>query len=319
MDDALRAARPLDMVLADDVTQSQSTAVFPYRYRRRDQKVVGPERYFDSEMLDWRFVFDWAKYFYRCCLRRTIKEMQRAETNWLSKWLIRLTSTRMKGALTELKRLQYNPGDATAPSSNTRPPDASLAFDTQAKQWLTLAATLTGPLPPYMQDAFLKMLVEIDRRADIRDAEGKRLPAEIEMLEKYVGGSSVNASTTITFATDAYEKALPNEPTHVRRFDDGLSQVKRRDLRLLKIIRSAAVQQDRAGAVLGATPLQMFGRGDAFHDAVDDHIGDVLLMQIGEAPGLPLNIEDMVLHLWIKPENLATGCFNRVETTIEVS
>lgn len=319
MDDALRAARPLDMVLADDVTQSQSTAVFPYRYRRRDQKVVGPERYFDSEMLDWRFVFDWAKYFYRCCLRRTIKEMQRAETNWLSKWLIRLTSTRMKGALTELKRLQYNPGDATAPSSNTRPPDASLAFDTQAKQWLTLAATLTGPLPPYMQDAFLKMLVEIDRRADIRDAEGKRLPAEIEMLEKYVGGSSVNASTTITFATDAYEKALPNEPTHVRRFDDGLSQVKRRDLRLLKIIRSAAVQQDRAGAVLGATPLQMFGRGDAFHDAVDDHIGDVLLMQIGEAPGLPLNIEDMILHLWIKPEDLASGCFNRVETTIEVS
>ncbi|MCG7522354.1 DUF1963 domain-containing protein [Ruegeria sp. Ofav3-42] len=89
---------------------------------------------------------------------------------------------------------------------------------------------------------------------------------------------------------------------------------------MAKVYSSAAAKSDYARAVLGTTPLQLFGRGDAVQNAVDDHIGDVLLMQIGEAIGLPLDIgPDMALHLWIKPEDLKSGCFDHVESTIEMT
>lgn len=195
-----------------------------------------------------------------------------------------------------------------------------MSFDEQAKQWLTLAMTAKGPLPLHMQDPFLSMLVEIDRRANETGVKGKHLPAAIAMLEDRVHGSSVNASTTRTFAIEAYEQALPSAPLHVLKKNDGLSQVERWDLRLSNIHAFATAQQDYAHVVLGTTPLQFFGRGDAVHSAADDHVDDVLLMQIGEAFGLPLDIgPDMVLHLWIKPDDLASGCFDHVETTIEMT
>lgn len=107
-------------------------------------------------------------------------------------------------------------------------------------------------------------------------------------------------------------------PNGFPQYDDGLPQEDRWDLKLLNFDACSMAEPDRARAVLGTTPLQMFGRGDAVQNAVDDHIGDVLLMQIGEANGLPFDMPpDMVLHLWISPEDLATGNFDHVETTIE--
>lgn len=77
---------------------------------------------------------------------------------------------------------------------------------------------------------------------------------------------------------------------------------------------------DPCHATLGSTPLQMFGRGDAIENAVDDHRGDVLLMQIGEANGLPFDIApDVVVHLWIASDDLAAACFDSIETPIEMT
>lgn len=312
---ALHAARPISSPLRDYLASRLHETALPYRFRRLQDD-------FDISLLDWRFVYDWAVAFYRRCLRRTHKELRKAETTWLTKWVQPRVLRRLERLRDDFESFVFD-FDAhflDVPKGKPKPPNASEPFDDQAREWVNLALTYKGLLPTDMREAFVEMLVEMDRRADQRTVDGKRLTAGIDMLESTVGGSSFNAATTATYATEAFTQAVNTEPDRFSQYDNGLSQEDTWDLRLLHVDARSMAEPDRAHAVLGTTPLQMFGRGDAVQNAVDDHIGDVLLMQIGEAHGLPFDIPpDMVVHLWISPEDLAIGNFDRVETTIEMT
>ena len=317
---ALQDARPLNALLDGHVSRTQSVQVLPASYARHLAESQSRRQNFDPEMLDWRFVYDWSHFFYARCLHRTRKEMRRAATNWFSKWFRSRILRRVDGHIAEFETIQYSPSDEFTPQASVQVPDASAPFDEQAKGWLLLAAGLKGPLSPHLQKAFVDMLVAIDRRAKKSGSNTDPRPAEIGLVDSYVRGSSVTSETTLTYASDAFAQAVSSELVLDPQQGDGMSQSDRWDLRLAKIYSSAASKSDHARAVLGTTPLQMFGRGDAVQSAVDDHIGDTLLLQIGEAFGLPLDIgPDMAVHLWIKPEDLRSGCFDHVETTIEMS
>lgn len=81
----------------------------------------------------------------------------------------------------------------------------------------------------------------------------------------------------------------------------------------------------QAHAALGHTPgrlmpNQLFGHGFEMQRAVTDHRQDVLLLQFGDAFGLPLEIgPDMVVQLWISADDLASGIFDRVTMTMEMA
>lgn len=313
--DALRAARPISSPLGTYAAERQRASVLPYRFRRQAES-------FDIAALDWRFVYDWGSFFYRRCLKRSHKELRRAETTWLTKWLQPRALRRVERLRDDFETLAVgfdaNAQDAT--EDGALPPSASEPFDVQVRQWVKLALACKGPLPPYMREAFVKMLIEMDRRADQVSGNGERLPAGIDMLESTVRGSPFNAAVTRTYAVQAFTHAVQVEPERFSQYDDGLSQKDRWDLKLLNINARSMAVPERTNAALGTTPLQMFGHGDGIQTAVDDHIGDVLLMQIGEASGLPFDIPpDMVVHLWISPEDLAAGNFDHVETTVEMT
>lgn len=62
--------------------------------------------------------------------------------------------------------------------------------------------------------------------------------------------------------------------------------------------------------------LQMFGHGDDMQAASGEKSGKIMLLQIGDRFGTPIMMTaDVTIQIWITPEDLANGRFDRVEVT----
>lgn len=111
---ALRAARPINASASVDVRKKCSVTVLPYRYLEYEDNILRRRLDFNVELLDWRFVYEWAHFFYLRCVNRAHTEINRAETNWFNKWFIPCILRNLDGRKAELERLEYNPDGGSA-------------------------------------------------------------------------------------------------------------------------------------------------------------------------------------------------------------
>jgi len=65
--------------------------------------------------------------------------------------------------------------------------------------------------------------------------------------------------------------------------------------------------------------IQMFGYGDNVQDAGERMEGKIMLLQVGDKFGTPLKLADVAIQLWISPEDLAAGRFDRLDFTQDCS
>ena len=66
-------------------------------------------------------------------------------------------------------------------------------------------------------------------------------------------------------------------------------------------------------------PFQFFGHGDNVQNAALEQRGKIMLLQIGNNFGTPVTMPDIVIQMWIDPEDLAMGQFDNVVWTQDCS
>ena len=186
-----------------------------------------------------------------------------------------------------------------------------------SRRWMALSRFETGYPPKEKLDAFCAMLSEITRHYGETDADGYHLGPRIGLIDHKIKGHDKHAGNTLVAAKDAFKLAVANAVARHESSFEALDQTKRWDSRVIQ----AGSPKHEPGFSLGIMPLQMFGLGFEIQSSVTDHADDVLLFQIGDSFGLPLeNIgPDMVIHLWIKPEDLAAGRFENVVMTMDMT
>ncbi|KIC41951.1 hypothetical protein RA27_00620 [Ruegeria sp. ANG-R] len=164
--------------------------------------------------------------------------------------------------------------------------------------------------------AFVEMLVEIDRHGTEEDNEGYSLGLRVSLLDHAIPGHDKHAGNMFVAALEAFSDASKNAEIRHKSLFDRLPQDSRWNSRIIH----ASGTSSPNDFSLGTMPLQMFGQGFEIQSAVTDHANDVLLMQFGDSFGLPIEFgPDMVVQLWISPEDLAAGQFNNVSMTQDMT
>ena len=306
---ALAGARPFPPPPEHVDGMEDLTNRIPSQFTRRNWM-------FKPQHLDWEFIFDWAKEFYRLCYSLSVKhfrEMQQAgNTQWMVPRFIRRYERKRK----DLNKRLYGTGQRPIFWTFEDPIAVKEDFDWQAKRWLALSQFETGHPSPHLLNAFVDMLVEVRRHYDETDDEGYHLLTRIGMLDNLIKGHDKHAGWTLTEAQAAFRKASENAAAREEARFNAMPQDTRWDSRVIQSQPEPPSDGHRFN--LGTMPLQMFGLGFEIQSAVSDHARDVLLLQIGDSFGLPLEIgPDMILQLWINPDDLAEGRFDRIEMTLD--
>ena len=266
--------------------------------------------------LTWEFIFDWSKDFYDRCHDKILERLRSTHDAGAQGIL---NSTAIWNVATSKKKVQehaFGEGPKPVFFAFDTPIAVTETFDRQAKRWMALAQFQTGPVSAQMLKRFVDMLVEIERHASKKDAHGNLLGPWLGLFDDTVIGHGLQADTTHSLAKmalqDACKRAVAREQQDFKRLD----QDERWDRRIVTL------QSQPAGPRFspGTMPLQMFGLGFEIESSVRDHANDILLFQFGDSFGLPLEIgPDAVLQIWIKPEDLADGRFDRLECTMDTT
>ncbi|MEM7060876.1 MAG: DUF1963 domain-containing protein [Pseudomonadota bacterium] len=343
---AFRAARPLPPPPKETTPDaSERPQIVPGDFRRRLPDTEGEVKF---DTFEWQFVFDWAKFFYLHCLRLAKNEVFRVLDDVQSReadptvWLKQIVE--IDAAIDHFQKLQQ--AESAWPLQELPPEPLSVLepFDDQARRWLEISAQTSGELPPNLRNAFVAMLDLVQRRGSRKqrdvndyeisqmfpeaefedDAENARLfPAGIRELDDRVADHHIHAGTTLLAAQDSFEiagrlaQARQTQPLATKSTER--SQEELWDRRLLEINAKSFGASDRTAAMLTHMPMQIFGmqsvQGVCWQGGEDRFLTKVMLLQIGSAAGLPFDFGNLVRHLWITPEDLAAGRFDRVETT----
>ena len=344
---AFREARPL-VGAKKPHAQLGTPKAIPKVFRER---VATDETPSARAPIAWSFVYDWARFFYLNCLRlaraelfRALQDAQTANAD-PTPWLDRLIKN--DGAFSVVDRIERSRDASLQNRPDAEPRSVTAPFDDQALRWLAIASEAKGELSPAQRTVFVEMLSDLSKRGREKDSdfnthwviktfgeqdleeeeEPTRLyPSGIRHLDELVPDTRIHLGMTLLAALDAYEFAGRLEQARdgaaVEASDDPRAQVARWDQRLLHADAKSAGSPDRFSAMFPGEPLQMFGQAKGTQNqAADYDISDrVLLMQIGDAEGLPLKLSgDVVMHLWIAPDDLAKGRFDTVETTVSMS
>lgn len=271
---------------------------------------------FEGHHLDWEFIFDWAQEFYRQCFSITIDHLRDMIDDGNSQWLVPRFIKRFKRKRAAHNKRRYGQGRKPWFWTFDDPVPRHETFDWQARRWLSLSQFATGHPPDRFLTAFCDMQEEILRHANEVDQDDYRLGPRIGMLDSLVRGHDKHSGYTKVAAQDAFKHASKRAAQRYAAKSAELPQATRWDSRVVR----AATPSAETGFSLGIMPLQMFGLGFEIQSAVSEHAEDVLLLQIGDSFGLPLQIgPDMILQLWITPEDLAAGRFDQVEMTLDMT
>ena len=162
------------------------------------------------------------------------------------------------------------------------------------------------------------MLKEITRHYDETDAEGYNLAPRIGMLDNRIAEHGKHAGYTIVHATDAFSKAVKRANERHTRAIQASPQIDRWDERVAKA-NEPAPKDDRHRFSMGPMPLQMFGHPFEIQTPPEELSDHLLLMQFGDSCGLPIQFgPSVIVHLWIKPGDLAVGDFSKAYQTLEM-
>ncbi len=271
---------------------------------------------FSAHHLDWEFIWDFAKEFYRLCYCLTIDHFREMRDAGVSPRRVEKLIGKYKAKRKAHNKQHYGAGKKPVFWSFNAPVAVKESFDWQARRWMALSRFETGMPPPQMLDAFVEMLCEFERHYEEIDDEGYHIGARIGLLDNRVKGHDRHAGNTLVMAKRAFRYASECARERFATHFESLSQSVRWDSRVIQSSRYSY----EPGFSLGTMPLQMFGLGFEIQSAVSDHADHVLLLQIGDSFGLPLDIgPDMIVQLWIKPDDLAAGRFDRVEMTMDMT
>jgi hypothetical protein len=170
-------------------------------------------------------------------------------------------------------------------------PSTDIRLDVQFKRWMHYARQM-HPAPMSDEDkwAFVKLLQKIDDEAD----EGK--PLSLASLARV--GHDLEVWDVYSICKEAFKDiAHSRKDLHPGRLAEPTWNFGDTDSR----------------------QLQMFGLGYLLQSAAVDHEDKVLLLQISDACGVNFGSFDMLVQLWIPPDDLAAGRFDRVITTLEMT
>ncbi|MDA7966259.1 DUF1963 domain-containing protein [Ruegeria sp.] len=266
--------------------------------------------------LDWSFIFDWSRNFYLNCCDIALGHFQEMLEAGYTHFLLnrRVRQCQKKRDRAEIR--VFGKGRKPIFRYFSEPAPIELSFDYQALRWMALSQFETGYPSEVLLRAFVEMLVEIDRHGTEEDDDGYSLGLRVGLLDHTISGHDKHAGNMFVAALEAFSDASKDAEIRHKSLFGRLPQDSRWDSRIIH----ASDTSSPNGFSLGTMPLQMFGQGFEIQSAVTDHAKDVLLMQFGDSFGLPLEFgPDMIVQLWISPEDLAAGQFNNVSMTQDMT
>ncbi|MBO9452850.1 DUF1963 domain-containing protein [Tropicibacter sp. R16_0] len=274
----------------------------------------------EAHHLDWAFIFDWSRVFFAGCLTIALSEhrvfLKSGDMSNLMRRTMERRVRKMTAQRKQTKTRSFGQGRKPWFRFFDKPAPVDMNFDYQARRWLNLSRFATGYPSEDMLACFADTLIELKRHYDETDDEGYNLGPRIWRLDASIDGHDAHAGNTLVAAKDAFKTACKNaEKRHKSRFDM-MSQADRWDSRVIH----ESGQSAAPGFSLGTMPLQMFGQGFEIQSAVSDHVGDILLLQLGDSCGLPVGFgPDGIVQLWITPEDLANARFDNLRMTFEMT
>lgn len=241
---------------------------------------------------DWPYVFEVAKVTYAQCQQLPVDELE----DWIHhgddqpryhKLIARFKAQRQA----ILAQTLEGRAGLWERFSCDHVPSLDMRVDVQLRRWMGYARLMQGRGPMAQADklAFVALLRLIDRKA--RAGGAVNLKALRHFKEHNVRNDYVRMDMVAAFehTAQALHKLHPERP--------------------------AAVQNDYGDADQAARNVQMFGAGYLLQTAAVQHEDKVLLFQLSDAGGL--FFEDGIVQLWITPDDLAAGRFDRVISTME--
>ncbi len=273
---------------------------------------------FAPHHLDWEFIFDWAKEFYRLCYCLTLQHIGEMKAAGDRHFLLKPTMKRLKKKRNALSSRKFGEGRRPIFWTFDAPRPVKDDFDWQAERWLSLSQFETGRPSLETLAAFIDMLAETLRHYKRTDDEGYNLGPRIGMLDNRIAGHDKHAGNTFADAGDAFKVAAKNAVKRQSSAFDALSQLDRWDRRVIDA-NTPSPSSPNFQFKMGTMPPQMFGHGFDIQTTVADHADDVLLLQLGDSFGLPIQFgPSVILHLWIAPDDLANGRFDNVRQTLDM-
>ncbi|MDJ0637923.1 MAG: DUF1963 domain-containing protein [Paracoccaceae bacterium] len=271
---------------------------------------------FDAHHLDWEFIWDWAKEFYRLCLCLTLDHLRKMQDEGISPKRIERLIRKLKKQRKDHNRRQYRGGKKLWFWTFSDPVSVDATFDWQAGRWMALSQFETGVPSQRLRDAFVDMLVEITRHFHETDDEGYNLGPRVGLLDYRVKGHDKHAGHTFVNAKDAFKVASQKAKARYIAAFEAFPQETRWDSRVI----AASGPATDLNFCLGTMPLQKFGTGFEIQSAVSDNADKVLLLQIGDSFGLPIGFgPDMIVQLWVPPDDLAAARFDQVTLTADMT
>lgn len=310
--EAFRAARPMppDPAVAEPEKPKPDWA---NAVRDRVPKAFRKFRFqFEGHHLDWEFIFDWAHTFQKACLEMAISYLEEMLEQGGPSARIKRHIRRLEKKWEEHCSRAYLRGKQPKFWTFDKPVAVNEHFDWQARRWMTLSQFEEGYPEPRHLDAFIAMLTALERHCH----ESGSAALRIGLMDNRIRGHVLGAEELWDEADLAFKEA--SDHAAKRHFVENvhIPKVIRWDSRVIAAINAVKREPDTSGVM----PHQMFGMGFEIQSTVTEHHDDILLFQVGNPYGLPLETgPDMVVQLWIKPEDLAAGRFDRVQRTMDMS
>lgn len=267
---------------------------------------------FEGHHLDWEFIFDWAHAFESACIEMTISYLEDMLEEGGESWRLTRHIRKLEGKWKAHCSRMYGHGTPPKFWTFNKPVAVKETFDWQARRWMALSQFEKGYPPPNVLDAFLAMLEELDRHCHKSGSDALR----IGLMDNRIRGHIRSAEDLWDEADFAFKKV--SKRAAERHFVENIHIPKevRWDSRVISAINAIKRQPKTSGVM----PHQMFGMGFEMQSAVTQFYNHILLFQIGDPYGLPLEFgPDMVVQLWITPEDLAAGRFDRVQRTLDMT
>lgn len=270
-----------------------------------------------DDEITWAFIFDWAQHFYLYILSKLQDGLEeQLKDGDLHPDLPELISL-FEGFYKQVEETPYTPIERPFTEYLFSMPRRRSPPDDQAKKWMGMAKTANGPVP-----GFVKRRI-VDTWCEIYSSAQRDEPARLKLFEAFAG-HTYRAQFIYEASRSAYIRAKRRgreriDAEHARadaaKTPEQLAN--EQVIRETTFIPTPEYGNNYGGQIV---PIQMFGAGYLLQNAAVQYADKVLLFQHCGGFGTPINFSDLgTLQIWIDPEDLAAGRFDKTITTYEMT
>lgn len=242
----------------------------------------------------WDYIFEFGKQAYRECCELPVRELMFMCDDGADAKNARHLRERMLDKLDDLDaEVIEGPSKGWEKFKANRAPGLQMRDDVRFARWMSYArhqARTGAVVNEGDKRKFIDMLAHVGQEATANEKAHLRILARVahhDFRKRDVHRACINAFQTIAVnRTDLHPTAGQRPKSPVEQND--------------------------------ALPTQIFGAGALMQRAALDHEDKVLLMQVSQAAGADYARYDMLMQIWITPEDLAMGTFDKITTTLEL-